>query len=158
MKILTNFQISISVPLGYCRGWQCVAAALWWASPLGVGVGSVLPRAYCFAASAGCAVSFLWLWHCCFANVFHGLCSSCSWPPVAQGTGMRKNVNLRKMSDNKTLSHCFQVILYIVRIFLLVAHVNFTYSKVLVFRSISVYLKISWWRQNVFCILSCCLN
>ena len=37
MKILRNFQIGISVPLGYCRGWGRIAAALWWALVLGVG-------------------------------------------------------------------------------------------------------------------------
>lgn len=39
MKILTNFQIIISVPLRYCQKWECVVAALWWASVLGVGGG-----------------------------------------------------------------------------------------------------------------------
>ena len=46
MKILTNFQIGISVPLGYCRGWGRIVAALWWALVLGVGGGGV---PYCLA-------------------------------------------------------------------------------------------------------------
>ena len=54
------------------------------------------------------------------------------------------------MSDVKNGQICFQVIPYVVSIFLLVAHVNFTYSKVLVFKSISVYLKIFLVEANFF--------
>ena len=69
---------------------------------------------------------------------------------MARGTGMPKNVNLRKMSDVKTICNCFQVILYVASIFLLVAHVSFTYFKVLVFKSDSVYLKIFLVEANFF--------
>ena len=64
--------------------------------------------------------------------------------------GMSKNVNLRKMPDVKTICNCFQVILFVASIFLLVAHVSFTYFKVLVFKSDSVYLKIFLVEVNFF--------
>ena len=63
---------------------------------------------------------------------------------------MPKGVNLRKMSDVKTIYNCFQVILYVASIFLLVAHVSFFYFKVLVFKSDSVYLKIFLVEVNFF--------
>ena len=46
------------------------------------------------------------------------------------------------MLDDNNIIYCVQVMVDVVSIFLLVAHVNFTYSKVLIFKSISVYLKI----------------
>ena len=112
--------------------------------------GSMLPSPYYFTASSGWAVSSLWLWHCCFANVFHGLALLARGPRRCGALGMPININLRKMSDVKNLRIYFQVIQYVVSIFLLVAHVNFTYSKVLVFKSISVYLKIFLVEANFF--------
>ena len=63
---------------------------------------------------------------------------------------MPKNVNLRKISGVKTTCNFFQVIPYVASIFLLVAHISFTYFKVLVFKSDSVYLKIFLVEVNFF--------
>ena len=149
MKILTNFQIGISVPLGYCRGWGRVVAALWWALVLGVGVPYCLAHIVLRLRRSG------WFHSCGFGTAAL-LMHSAGFAVLAHGSrwrgalGMPRNVNLRKMWDVKTTCSCFQVILYVASIFLLVAHVSFTYFKVLVFKSDSVYLKIFLVEANFF--------
>ena len=150
MRVLANLQVGISVPLGCCRGWGRIVAALWWALVLGVGG---VP--YCLAHivlrlrrggrfhSCGFGTAALLMHSAGFAVLAHG----CQW---RRALGMPKNVNLRKMWDVKTICNCFQVILYVASIFLLVAHVSFTYFKVLVFKSDSVYLKIFLVEANFF--------
>ena len=53
MKILTSFQIGIGVPLGYCRGWGRIVAALWWALVLGVGGGFHIASRILFCGFVG---------------------------------------------------------------------------------------------------------
>ena len=149
-KLFTYLTCAIGVPLGYCRGWGRIVAALWWALVLGVGG---VP--YCLAHivlrlrrggrfhSCGFGTAALLMHSAGFAVLAH----SSQW---RRALGMPKNDNLRKMSDVKTISNCFQVILYVASIFLLVAHVSFTYFKVLVFKSDSVYLKIFLVEANFF--------
>ena len=85
--------------------------------------------------SCGFRTAALLMYFASFALLAHN-------PQWRKTLEMSKNVTLWNWSDVKIHMHNFQVLLYVFSIFLLVAHVNFTYSKVLVFKSISVYLKI----------------